>query len=119
MESIAITSPWCEAVLYLPDPPFLFGGGSGNETNAHTNHFSLSAAPGDYGVLNNFHLGPFNNDVHQLSFNISVVDDNISDDNEMFSTSLTLVPADQARLGNRVTVTRDVVTVTIKDNDGT
>ena len=31
-ESIAITSPWCEAVLYSPDPPFLFGGGSGNET---------------------------------------------------------------------------------------
>ena len=32
-ESIATASPWCEAVLYSPDPPFLFGGGSGNETN--------------------------------------------------------------------------------------
>ena len=31
-ESIAIASPWCEAVLYSPDPPSLFGGGSGNET---------------------------------------------------------------------------------------
>ena len=31
-ESIAIASPWCEAVLYSPDPPFLFGGGSGNKT---------------------------------------------------------------------------------------
>ena len=31
-ESIAIASPWCEAVLYSPDPPFLFGGRSGNET---------------------------------------------------------------------------------------
>ena len=27
-----MASPWCEAVLYSPDPPFLFGGGSGNET---------------------------------------------------------------------------------------
>ena len=24
-ESIATASPWCEAVLYLADPPFLFG----------------------------------------------------------------------------------------------
>ena len=28
-----MVSPWCEAVLYSPDPPFLFGGGSGNETS--------------------------------------------------------------------------------------
>ena len=81
--------------------------------------FPPSIAPDDYGVLNNFHLGPFNNDVRQLSFNVSVVDDNISDDNEAFSTSLTLDPADQGRLGNRVTVTPDVPTVTIQDNDGT
>ena len=32
-ESIATASLWCEAVLYSPDSPFLFGGGSGNETN--------------------------------------------------------------------------------------
>ena len=30
-----MASPWCEAVLYSPDPPFLFGGGSGNETSPH------------------------------------------------------------------------------------
>ena len=28
-ESVAMATPWWEAVLYLPDPPFLFGGGSG------------------------------------------------------------------------------------------
>ena len=31
-QSIATASPWCEAVLYSPDPPFLFGVGSGCET---------------------------------------------------------------------------------------
>ena len=30
--SIATASPWCEAVLYLPHLPFIFGGGSGYET---------------------------------------------------------------------------------------
>ena len=34
-ESIATASPWCEAVLYSPDPPFLFGGGSGYKTTLH------------------------------------------------------------------------------------
>ena len=29
-----MASQWCEAVLYSPDPPFLFGGGSGNETRS-------------------------------------------------------------------------------------
>ena len=32
-ESIATASQWCEDVPYLPDPPFLFGGGSGDETS--------------------------------------------------------------------------------------
>ena len=36
----------------------------------------------------------------------------------MFSTNLTLDPADQAILGNRVTVSPDVATVTFKDDDG-
>ena len=40
-ESIAIASPWCEAVLYSPDPPFLFGGGSGNETTRACDRFKL------------------------------------------------------------------------------
>ena len=29
VESIAVASRWCEAVLYSPDPPLVFGGGSG------------------------------------------------------------------------------------------
>ena len=37
---------------------------------------------------------------------------------EMFNVSLTLGPADQDRLGNRVTVSPDVATVTIQDSDG-
>ena len=75
-------------------------------------------APGDYDALTNFRLGPFNNDVRQLSFNVSVVDDNIPEDVEMFNVSSTLDPADQARLGSRVTVSLEVATVTIQDDDG-
>ena len=80
--------------------------------------FHLSVAPGDYGNLMDFRLGPFNNSVRQLSFNVSIVDDNILEDDETFSASLTLDPADQDRLGNRVIVSPDVATLTIQDNDG-
>ena len=66
-------------------------------------------------------MGPFNNSVRQLSFNVSILDDNITEDAEMFNVSLTLDPADQARLGNRtrLTVSPGVATVTIQDNEGT
>ena len=77
--------------------------------------FHPCIAPSDYGVLTNFRLGQFNNDVRQLSFNVSIVNDTIPENAEMFSVSLTLDPADQAR---RVTVSPDVATVTIQDNDG-
>ena len=87
-------------------------------THAHTNSFHPPVAPGDYGNLTDFHVGQFNNDVRQLSFNVPIVNDNIPEDAEMFSTSLTLEPADRARLGSRVTVSPDVATVTIQDNDG-
>ena len=40
-----MASPWCEAVLYSPDPPFLFGGGSGNETRIHTAVETAATAP--------------------------------------------------------------------------
>ena len=49
---------------------------------------------------------------------MSVVNDNIPENDETFRTSLILDPADQASLGNRVTVTPDVPTVKIQDNDG-
>ena len=49
---------------------------------------------------------------------MSIVDDNILEDEETFSVSLTLDPADQSRLGNRVTVSPDVATVMIQDNNG-
>ena len=49
---------------------------------------------------------------------MSVVNDNIPENDETFRTSLILDPADQASLGNRITVTSDVPTVTIQDNDG-
>ena len=77
-----------------------------------------SVAPGDYGALTNFSLGPFNNDVHQLSFNVSIVDDNIPEDTEMFRVRLALDPADRTRLGNRVTISPDVATFIIQDSDG-
>ena len=47
---------------------------------------------------------------------MSIVNDSIPEDAEMFSANLTLDPADQARLGNRVIV--DVANVTIQDDDG-
>ena len=75
-----------------------------------------SVAPGDYGALNNSHLIPLSND--ELSFNVSIVNDSIPEDDEMFTASLTLDPADQARLGNRVRVSPDVATITIQDDDG-
>ena len=93
---------------------------NGTNTHTHTNTLSCpSVAPGDYGALINLPLGPFNNDVRQLSFNVSIVNDSIPEDAEMFNVSLTLDPADQAILGNCSTVSPDVATVTIQDNDGT
>ena len=64
-------------------------------------------------------MGPFNNDVRELSFNVSIVNDSIPEDAEMFNATLTLDPADQARVGNRtrVTVSPDVATVTIQDDE--
>ena len=78
-----------------------------------------SVAPGDYGALNNFHLMPLSNDdVRQLSFNVSIVNDSIPEDDEMFNVSLTLDPAAQARLDNRVRVSPDIATISIQDDDG-
>ena len=91
-----------------------------HNTLTHMHHtISLSIAPGDYGALAGFPLGPFSNSVRQLSFNVSIVDDVIPENNEDFTASLTLAPADRARLGDRVTVDPDLATVTILDNDGT
>ena len=49
---------------------------------------------------------------------MTIVNDSIPEDAEMFSASLTLDPADQARLGNLVIVSPYVATITIQDNDG-
>ena len=58
--------------------------------------------------------------MRELSFNVSIVNDSIPEDIEMFNVSLTLDPADQDRLGNctRVTVLPEVATVTIQDDEG-
>ena len=83
---------------------------------AHTFHPSLDS--GDYDPLTNFRLGPFNNTAHQLSFNVTIGNDSIPEDAEMFNVSLTLDPADQARFSNRVTVSPSAATVTIQDDEG-
>ena len=85
----------------------------------HTQSIYLCIAPGDYGGLIDISLGPFINNVRQLSFNVSIVDDVIPEGTETFTANLTLAPADQARLGDRVTVQPDLATVTIMDYDGT
>ena len=82
-----------------------------------TFHSVASGDLSDFGVLINFDLGSFNNDVHQLTINVSIANDSIPEDAEVFSVNLTLDSADQARLGNRVTVSPEVATVTIKDDD--
>ena len=87
-------------------------------TPTPTHIFHLSVAPGDYGALTEFHLGPFSNNVHQLSFNVSIINDNTPEDAEVFNASLTIESTDEARLGNRVRVSPDIATVTIQDNDG-
>ena len=58
--------------------------------------------------------------MRELSFTVSIVNDNITEDTETFNVSLTLDPADQDRLGNRtcVTVLPEVATVTIQDDEG-
>ena len=83
----------------------------------HT-HISSILAPGDYGGFTNFRLGPFSSSVRQLFFSVSIANDNITEDSETFSARLTLDPVDQAMLGNRVTVSPDVATVTVQDTDG-
>ena len=89
-------------------------------THTHTHTILTYAydADRDYDALTNYCLGPFSGDVRELSFNVSIVDDNTPERAEMFHANLTLDPADQARLGNRVTVSHNAVTVTIQDNDG-
>ena len=47
---------------------------------------------------------------------MSIVNDNIPEDDEMVSTTLYL--ADQERIGNCVRVSPNVATVTIQDDDG-
>ena len=49
---------------------------------------------------------------------MSIVNDNITEDAEMFNVSLTLDLAAEARLGNRVVVSLDVIRVTIQDDEG-
>ena len=56
--------------------------------------------------------------MRQHSFNVSIVNGNTPEDAEVFSASLTIESTDKARLGNRVTVSPDIATVTIQDNDG-
>ena len=50
---------------------------------------------------------------------MSIVNDDIPEDSEMFRVRLTLDPDDRNRLGSRVMVSPDEATVTInEDNDG-
>ena len=49
---------------------------------------------------------------------MSIVNDNITEDAEMFSATFTLDLAAEARLDNRVVVSLDVIRVTIQDDEG-
>ena len=85
-------------------------------TYVHSHTIHLSIEPGDYAALADFPLGPFNNDVRELSFNVSIVNDLIPEDDELFTASLTL--SDPATYGEIVTVTPNLANVTILDEDG-
>ena len=82
----------------------------------HTHNFNPSVASSDYNALTNFNLGPFSNDLRELSFNVSIVDDHIPEDAEIFSTNLTLDSAGQDQLRNRVIVSPAIAAVTIQDD---
>ena len=57
--------------------------------------------------------------MRRLSFNVSIVNDNIPEDAEVLRVSLTLDPDVRNRLGSHVIVSPDEATVTInEDNDG-
>ena len=84
-------------------------------THTHTQIFHPSVAPGDYRALTNSRLGPFSNDVRRLSFNVSIVNDSITEDSEMFRATLTL---DNDAQADFVTVSPDEAIVTIDDDDG-
>ena len=77
----------------------------------HKSHPSTGI--GDYGALTDFRLGPFSNDMRQFSFNVSIMDDMIPEEDEVFTASLILSPD-----GNLVIVAPDLATVTILDDDG-
>ena len=77
-------------------------------------HTHSYVADSDYGNLTNFPLGQFSDDVRQLSFNVSIVDDSIPEDDEIFHVSLTRAGED--RLSSRVIVSPDRATITIKDD---
>ena len=82
---------------------------------AHSHSIHIA---GDYGALTEFSLGPFNNNVRELSFNVSIVDDTIPEEDEVFIASLTLSPGNQATFGNLVIVVPDSANFTIQDEDG-
>ena len=86
-------------------------------THTHTHIYSCVATSDvDYNALTNFHLGPFSDDVRELSFNVSIVNDSTPEGDEMFRVSLTLDSAGQDRLSSRIRVSPNVATVTIQDD---
>jgi len=48
---------------------------------------------------------------------VSIVNDVIPEDDEVFNASLALSPADQATFGELVTVAPDLANVTIRDDE--
>ena len=54
--------------------------------------------------------------MREISFNVSIVNDNKQEDDEKFRIILDLDSAGQAMLGNRVIVSPNVATVTILDD---
>ena len=54
--------------------------------------------------------------MRHLSFNVSIVNDMIPEDDELFTASLTL--SDPVTYGEIVTVAPDLANVTILDDDG-
>ena len=76
-------------------------------TNAHTHSY---VAPYDYDTQTKS-LGKFSDDERELSFNVSIMDDNISEGDEIFYVSLTL-----ASQSSRVTVSPAEAAITIKDD---
>ena len=78
-------------------------------------HHNVLSGGDDYGQVTNMPLGPFGNSNRIQCFNVTIVDDNVPEDNEEFMTVVTFCPGELVPPNTIITPPNS--TVTIGDND--